>query len=596
MSSLRLRKALVIRAYNLRETDETLEEQFRKLCRDDVTGQPQLNLDDVKEYLGFNAQAGGSNKYDRLLGGSLTGKDVNFTEFVEFLETGNTPVSSSSLQRNDENDENVNNLHSRSEPCSPTSSARKRADGNSKLRAVRGIPTRSSTGNMSSTTGLSDPSGGDEEVPPISPVNRDGTNATESGEQYPPSPPRDGVEGANGIDLGKMSNRDAALAFARAGADATMQDMGDDGEVDADGAFVLVEGDGMLGDGLDDPAQCESPFSARGASVPCLDLVRASSDDGGLQRSNSSVWRKREVVKQERNVYYTTVDEDGNLQELVETETSQKEILHMESRDTGEFAHRETTLYEQKETFNNEVVNEQRGEEEYVHLKSENDEYEFMDSNMPKSEQPLSPRAGDYDSSPTKAAGGDYYASEGAGTAAGAAGAAPEGVPGLDLSGVDPDNMDEETRAYYEYLREAQAHGAEQIRAAQEAMKAQQEAEEAETAAYMEAMAGMSEEDLAMLRLAQESAEEAALEAAAEEAMGSPRGTTRMATADEAEDDLAKASSLAAEAMQNFASEFAAAAAAATTEAGAGTEADPVEPTSEEKTEVDEPVDFADID
>lgn len=96
------------------------------------------------------------------------------------------------------------------------------------------------------------------------------------------------------------------------------------------------------------------------------------------------LWRKREVVRQERTVHYTTVDADGALQELVEKETSQTEILHMECKDTGEFAHRETTNYEQVETFNDEVVAEQHGVEEYVHLKSQEDEFEYMESNMPK--------------------------------------------------------------------------------------------------------------------------------------------------------------------------------------------------------------------
>ena len=58
----------------------------------------------------------------------------------------------------------------------------------------------------------------------------------------------------------------------------------------------------------------------------------------------------------------------------------------MECRETGEFAHRETTNYEQSETFNDEVVAEEKGNEEYVHMKSIDDEYEFLDSNMPKKE------------------------------------------------------------------------------------------------------------------------------------------------------------------------------------------------------------------
>jgi hypothetical protein len=46
---------------------------------------------------------------------------------------------------------------------------------------------------------------------------------------------------------------------------------------------------------------------------------------------------------------------DGQWQELVERELSQTEVLHMECRETGEFAHRESTDYEHYETFNNEV-------------------------------------------------------------------------------------------------------------------------------------------------------------------------------------------------------------------------------------------------
>ena len=55
------------------------------------------------------------------------------------------------------------------------------------------------------------------------------------------------------------------------------------------------------------------------------------------------------------------------------------ETLHMECKETGEFAHRETTEFTQKETFNKEVVSEQGGMEEYVHLKSLEDEIEFME-------------------------------------------------------------------------------------------------------------------------------------------------------------------------------------------------------------------------
>jgi len=83
-------------------------------------------------------------------------------------------------------------------------------------------------------------------------------------------------------------------------------------------------------------------------------------------------------------VQYTTVDSDGVIQELVESERSQNEIVHLECKETGEFAHRESTEYETLETFNSEIVAQERGNEEYLHLKSRDDEFEHLESNMPK--------------------------------------------------------------------------------------------------------------------------------------------------------------------------------------------------------------------
>jgi len=89
VSSLRLRKALVIRAYNLRAGDETLEEQFREFSHIGAEGKMYLCLDDVKRYLGFVDGTGSEAKsLERLLSGSLVGKEIPYEEFVEFLETG----------------------------------------------------------------------------------------------------------------------------------------------------------------------------------------------------------------------------------------------------------------------------------------------------------------------------------------------------------------------------------------------------------------------------------------------------------------------------------------------------------------------------
>ena len=100
-------------------------------------------------------------------------------------------------------------------------------------------------------------------------------------------------------------------------------------------------------------------------------------DMKSMKRINNNgrpLWKKTETVIQERIVKYTTVDPEGGCQELVESEKTQTEITHMECKDTGEYAHKETTEYEQSETFNEELVNMERGEEAYVHLKSLDDE------------------------------------------------------------------------------------------------------------------------------------------------------------------------------------------------------------------------------
>lgn len=85
-------------------------------------------------------------------------------------------------------------------------------------------------------------------------------------------------------------------------------------------------------------------------------IVRPKGKAPLASTSGKALWRKREVVKSEKSVHYTTIDDDGGLQELVERETTQTEVLHMECRETGEFAHRELTEFEQVETFNDEVT------------------------------------------------------------------------------------------------------------------------------------------------------------------------------------------------------------------------------------------------
>ncbi|CAM9408341.1 unnamed protein product [Ectocarpus sp. 12 AP-2014] len=127
---------------------------------------------------------------------------------------------------------------------------------------------------------------------------------------------------------------------------------------------------GALGDGRAGEEKGERKLEAggqedhkkRGGGGPCTSLVRHLGTVLGLRGKEAyrrpgpgkPVWRKRETLIQERIVQYTTLDEEGAVQELFETEKSQTEVLHMECKRTGEFAHRESTHYESGEAFNGE--------------------------------------------------------------------------------------------------------------------------------------------------------------------------------------------------------------------------------------------------
>lgn len=157
------------------------------------------------------------------------------------------------------------------------------------------------------------------------------------------------------------------------------------------------------------------------------------------------LWRKRETVIHERIVQYTTVDADGTKQELVETERSQNEIVHLECKETGEFAHRESQLFEQLETFNDEVVVHEKGNEEYIHMKSKDDEYEHLESNMPMSK--MQPTAEEHQEAQARA----EAEAQAAGAAGGGGGYDP--VTGAPYEGMDPKDQSqfsEEARLWHE--------------------------------------------------------------------------------------------------------------------------------------------------
>jgi len=100
-------------------------------------------------------------------------------------------------------------------------------------------------------------------------------------------------------------------------------------------------------------------------------------------KKTSALWKKHETVIQEKIIKHVTIEGDGTTHELVERDRTQNDIIHMECKTSGMFAHREYSQQEQTEELDNEVASFVRATEEYVHLKSNNDEYEHVHSDIP---------------------------------------------------------------------------------------------------------------------------------------------------------------------------------------------------------------------
>ena len=122
---LRLRKALVIRAYNLRQKDETLYDQFRKYAHQKQTSGIRdasavnksgkhgnaglyITMDNVKKCLSLDGRNSPSSSdsvgsdacswvddlFQYTLGAAVA--EMNFVDFIRFLETGKLVRRSSS--------------------------------------------------------------------------------------------------------------------------------------------------------------------------------------------------------------------------------------------------------------------------------------------------------------------------------------------------------------------------------------------------------------------------------------------------------------------------------------------------------------------
>jgi hypothetical protein len=330
----RARKIVIIRAYNARPATETLSEQFEKLSRVSHTGKRVLNINDVKAAIGLS-QSWFDDLLNRIAGNEIG--EVEFDSFITFLHDGSMPQ-----------------IATVAEPKNPT--------------------PRGPKGSLSSSFH------NDFVMPPIEPPILMG---------FSPLQP----SGLASSPVHMISDSDFEPTSQKL--DYKVTEVDEDGGYKCEGGSYSAIPRRLIRDNRAsrDDAVYPDVWTCLKFEEPtkCRDILSHNGTTLSLNRKDSHrkvgpsrpLWRKRETIIHERIVQYTTVDADGTTQELVESEKSQNEIVHLECKETGEFAHRESSKFESTETFNNEVVAHDAGNEEYLHMKSRDDEYEHLESNMP---------------------------------------------------------------------------------------------------------------------------------------------------------------------------------------------------------------------
>ena len=346
-SMKRLRRLLYIKAYNAKPEGTTIDELFRRYRRVNAAGVGVLAREDIKAAIGLTAPW-----FDELLAHYTCGAldEVGFDLFVDFLATGALPPAPPGRR-------------GAAAPPQKLPAARRAAPASPSRAAAPASPSKA----------------------PASPKPRRAPRTPPASPGAPAPPGAAGARPAAPAPPSPSSLPPLETVAAPAPAKSLFRE-----PVAEAPSPVVAEAPSPVVASAPSPAPVRvatsdelEPVDEFALAVLPGDAVIAAGDHLRFRRPGPAkpLWRKREVVLQERIVQYTTVDVSGAVQELVETERSSTEVVHMECKETGEFAHRETSEYEQLETFNGQAVAENRGNEEYYHLKSAEDEVEFMESN-----------------------------------------------------------------------------------------------------------------------------------------------------------------------------------------------------------------------
>jgi hypothetical protein len=300
----KLRQTLIIRAYNARKSGTSVAQQFAEHRRfDEATGQSYLTREDIRTALSLDSTPQISAMLDQYLGG-VDGM-VSYEAFLQFISVGSRRPSASAAADS--------SCCSTATP-SPTAAEAAVVKMNeadldtsfAKPNVIRFIRKSASVASMS-----------DVDEPPTFP-----------GGPRPSKPPTVPQYTSAATAAAAAADDDTSCSTARTAASLLNCDS-EAAAATADATVVTTA----------DAATLNADAATEQSSALVLHSSALAATGSG-----KAVWQKSETVVQERIVCYTTVDSDGRRQELTERERNVTCVVHMECKETGEFAHKEVSL------------------------------------------------------------------------------------------------------------------------------------------------------------------------------------------------------------------------------------------------------------
>jgi hypothetical protein len=311
----KLRQTLIIRAYNARKSGTSVAQQFAEHRRfDDATGQSYLTREDIRTALSLDSTPQISAMLDQYLGG-IDGM-VSYEAFLQFISVGSRRPSASTAADSSCCSTATPSLTAAEGAAASSTDEADPDTSFAKPNVIRFIRKSASVASMS-----------DVDEPPTFPG---GPRPSKPPAVPPHTSVATAAPAAAAATASVTTDDDASCSTARTAASLLNYDS-------EAAAATAIAADATVVTTADAYADAAAAAAEQSSALVLHSSALAAAGSG------KAVWQKSETVVQERIVCYTTVDSDGRRQELTERERNVTCVVHMECKETGEFAHKEVS-------------------------------------------------------------------------------------------------------------------------------------------------------------------------------------------------------------------------------------------------------------